>query len=72
MKMTFVSQVPKPETSKTASLSCKNCSRLIEIEGEMLCYRGGKITELTPVNEAKNSFNLLCDGWQADRNQTKK
>ena len=35
MKTTFVSQVPKPEKSKTASLSCKNCSRLIEIEGEL-------------------------------------
>ncbi|MFQ6370776.1 hypothetical protein [Shewanella sp. YIC-542] len=65
MKTTYVSQIPAaPDCSKNAALSCRNCSRLIEIEGEMLCYRGGKITELKPVSEQNGCVNILCDGWQ--------
>ncbi|WP_326521507.1 hypothetical protein [Shewanella electrica] len=44
---------------------------MIEIEGELLCYRGGKITALTPMNEADNCKHLLCDGWEKEPSQGK-
>lgn len=72
MKPTYASLTPDSgDHVKETSLSCKSCHRMIEIEGELLCYRGGKITELKPANEGDNCKQLLCDGWQKEPNQSK-
>ncbi|MDN5369682.1 MAG: hypothetical protein PWP74_990 [Shewanella sp.] len=73
MKTTYVSRIPIPaDCSKNASLSCQSCSRLIEIEGELLCYRGGKITGLKPISEQDGCVSILCDGWQTRRSASNK
>ncbi|KFZ39210.1 hypothetical protein HR45_02125 [Shewanella mangrovi] len=66
MKTSYVSLMPGTDCVKEASFSCKSCSRMIEIEGEMLCYRSGKITGLKPINPVDGCKNLLCDGWEKD------
>lgn len=71
MKPTYASQTPNAERVKETSFSCKSCHRLIEIEGELLCYRGGKIIELRPLNAADNCKQLLCDGWEKEPPQGK-
>ncbi|MGL4473187.1 MAG: hypothetical protein ACRCT7_01790 [Shewanella sp.] len=53
---------PMISVNKIASVSCRNCSRLTELEGQMLCFRQGKIFHLTPVKTNANA--LICDGWQ--------
>lgn len=69
MKTTYVSLVPGTDRVKDASFSCKSCSRLIEIEGEMLCYRGGKILGLKPVDNTEECSKLLCEGWEKNAQQ---
>ncbi|QSX32904.1 hypothetical protein JYB87_14310 [Shewanella avicenniae] len=67
MKTTYMSLSPSTDLVKEASFSCKSCSRMIEIEGELLCYHGGKITSLKPLNPVDGCKNLLCDGWEKER-----
>ncbi|MCL1097814.1 hypothetical protein L2680_07465 [Shewanella gelidii] len=53
--------------SKAISASCRSCDRLAEIEGELVCFRKGRITKLLPVSETTGTvtkLNLLCEGWQ--------
>lgn len=64
MKASFVSQM---SDSKTASTSCKSCNRLTEIEGELLCFREGKVIRLTRIDESTTKLNLLCEGWKAGK-----
>ncbi|UJF22867.1 hypothetical protein [Shewanella sp. OMA3-2] len=49
---------------KIASNSCKNCDRLTEIEGEMVCFEQGKITRLVPMTEPNTLIKLVCIGWK--------
>ncbi|UCX05791.1 hypothetical protein [Shewanella glacialimarina] len=49
---------------KTASYSCKNCDRLTEIEGEMVCFEQGKIIRLVPLTEPDTLIKLVCIGWK--------
>jgi hypothetical protein len=55
---------PTPNT-KIASSSCQSCTRLIQIEGEKVCFREGSIFRLIPVEQIPYKLNLLCEGWQA-------
>ncbi|MCT8862987.1 hypothetical protein [Shewanella xiamenensis] len=64
MKSSFVSQM---SDSKTASTSCKSCNRLTEIEGELLCFREGQVIRLKRIDDSTNKFNLLCEGWKAEK-----
>ncbi|MBV7314654.1 hypothetical protein KU855_03060 [Shewanella sp. NIFS-20-20] len=53
--------------NKTASVSCRNCRRLTELEGQMLCLRQGQIFHLTKLNN--DAHPLICDGWQQHGDQ---
>ncbi|MCH1929519.1 hypothetical protein L9G16_04940 [Shewanella sp. A25] len=55
--------------SKTMSTSCKNCNRLTEIEGELVCFREGRIIRLTLIDESTTKLNLLCEGWKSTKNK---
>nr|WP_228730126.1 hypothetical protein [Shewanella sedimentimangrovi] len=52
--------------SKVKSVSCQNCGRMTEIEGEQICFRDGKIIRLLPA-EQKIEQPLLCEGWRGNK-----
>jgi hypothetical protein len=49
---------------KSLSLSCKNCNRMTEIEGEPVCFEQGKIKHLTLDPSPVALIQMVCIGWQ--------
>ncbi|WP_261924168.1 hypothetical protein [Shewanella sp. NFH-SH190041] len=52
---------------QSAGASCRTCLRFTELEGEMLCYRDGKIIRLKPAFTPAPPSPLTCDAWQAGK-----
>lgn len=53
-----------PVNEKSLSVSCKNCDRMIEIEGELVCFEHGKIKRLIPDNSPRSLIKMVCIGWR--------
>ncbi|GGP52086.1 hypothetical protein GCM10009347_18860 [Shewanella algicola] len=53
-----------PVNEKSLSASCKNCDRMIEIEGEMVCFEHGKIKRLIPDTSPQSLIKMVCIGWR--------
>ncbi|WP_225442174.1 MULTISPECIES: hypothetical protein [Shewanella] len=51
------------DTHKAMSLTCTNCERLSEIEGEKVCFDHGKITRLTELNTSDAIIKMVCNSW---------
>ncbi|MEO3683907.1 MULTISPECIES: hypothetical protein [Shewanella] len=49
---------------KSLSLSCKNCNRMTEIEGELVCFEQGKIKCLTLDPSPAALIKMVCINWQ--------
>lgn len=49
---------------KSLSLSCKNCGRMTEIEGEIVCFEQGKIKRLTLDPSPVALIQMVCIGWK--------
>ncbi|MGX9460015.1 hypothetical protein ACWXWU_02070 [Shewanella sp. A14] len=49
---------------QSLSLSCKNCNRMTEIEGELVCFEQGRIKRLTPDPSPASLIKMVCIGWQ--------
>ncbi|MCL1114834.1 hypothetical protein L2703_14690 [Shewanella basaltis] len=53
-----------PVKEQSLSASCKNCDRMIEIEGEMVCFEHGKIKRLIPDPSPQALIKMVCIGWR--------
>ncbi|WP_371833606.1 hypothetical protein [Shewanella sp. H8] len=50
--------------TQSLSLSCKNCNRMTEIEGELVCFEQGKIKRLTLDPSPAVLIKMVCIAWQ--------
>ncbi|QDE32464.1 hypothetical protein FH971_16745 [Shewanella polaris] len=50
--------------TQSLSLSCKNCNRMTEIEGELVCFEQGKIKRLTLDPSPAALIKMVCIAWQ--------
>ncbi|GGP45933.1 hypothetical protein GCM10009409_10760 [Shewanella saliphila] len=53
-----------PVNEKSLSVSCQNCDRMIEIEGELVCFEHGKIKRLTLDPSPAALIKMVCIGWR--------
>ncbi|WP_228768340.1 hypothetical protein [Shewanella sp. TC10] len=54
-------------THKSLSLTCSNCEKLSEIEGEKVCFEQGQITRLTEDSSANSMIKMVCHSWSKNR-----
>ncbi|MDO6619739.1 MULTISPECIES: hypothetical protein [unclassified Shewanella] len=50
-------------SAKTISLTCNNCERMSEIEGEKICFNQGEIRRLTLDANAESIIKMVCNSW---------
>ncbi len=48
---------------KTMSVTCNNCDRLSEIEGEKVCFDQGEINRLTYDTRSDSIIRMVCNSW---------
>ncbi len=49
---------------RSLSLSCNNCNRMTEIEGEIVCFEQGKIKRLILDPSPTSLMRMVCIHWQ--------
>ncbi|MCC4832560.1 hypothetical protein Q4601_14550 [Shewanella sp. 1_MG-2023] len=54
-------------TNKAISLTCSNCEKLSEIEGEKICFEQGQITRLTEDANPNSMIKMVCHSWSKNR-----
>ena len=60
-----------PIKQKTLSVSCGNCTKLTEIEGQKVCFENGKITRLIEDSSPVSLLKMYCNAWQKDKTKCK-
>jgi hypothetical protein len=60
-----------PIKQKTVSVSCGNCTKLTEIEGQKVCFENGKITRLIKDPYPAPLLKMYCNAWQKDKTKFK-
>jgi hypothetical protein len=56
-----------PIRQKTISVSCDNCTKLTEIEGQKVCFENGKIIRLTEDPSPAPLLKMYCHAWKKDK-----
>lgn len=56
---------------KTLSVSCDNCTKLTEIEGQQVCFEKGTITRLVKDPSPAPLLKMFCITWHKDTSKSK-